>query len=303
MKSGYFSIVGCCMLMLLWPVSVAATNLSGKIRLTNQDILITGVQKNQPQKNQPQKYKGQIDLRSQLPMGDEFVLTKVTVTFKFQDDKEWVRKPGKASLNNTGKITRHPGSALRKKSIAGQTNLHYTMENLIEMSNEQEVAELHIGRNRFYGTTMRRRDATREILGQKKMMLGIYPDAGDGGRIRQHYRITEEIRQTRRDGHDGLFEIRHKSLDLSAMQDIARTGMLNFELAGEGDYIFLEARVAYEGHMLGQTVSQEGGLFDGMIWLAMGGLPLGGLIWWKKRHAAVRIRRRALGRRNPAAAV
>ncbi|MCF6215702.1 MAG: hypothetical protein L3J58_05960 [Emcibacter sp.] len=261
--------------MLLFPLCAGAESLSGKVQLSDQNILISG----------PQKYQGQIDLRPYLPMGDEFVLTKVIVNFIFQDDKEWVRTVGKTSLENTGKIVRHAGSAFHKKSISGQTDYHYISRSVIDMTNEGEVAQLTIGRNVFYGTTMRRRDVIKEPMGQKSLMLGTYRDPGDNARLRQHYRITDEIMETRRDGYDGSFEMRHKYLDLSAVQDIARSGLIPFELGGQGDYIFVEALVTYEGHIMGsQAASMEKTLSQGPIWLALLGLPLGGAVWWRKQQ-------------------
>lgn len=273
---------GCFILMLFFPFSVGAESLSGRVQLAEQNILIS----------EPQKYQGQIDLRPYLPMGDEFVLTKVIVNFMFQDDKEWVRTVGKSSLENTGKIARHTGSAFRKKfisgrkkSISGQTDYHYISRSVIDMTNEGEVAQLTIGRNVFYGATMRRRDVTKETLSQKSLMLGSYNDPGDNGRLRQHFRITDEILETRRDGYDGSFEMRHKYLDLSAVQDTARTGLIPFELGGQGDYIFVGARVTYEGYIMGsQAVSMEKTLSQGPIWLALLVLPLGGAVWWRKRQ-------------------
>ncbi len=278
MNIKYFSIIGYFILMFLLPLPVGATSLSGKAQLAEQNILIS----------EPQKYQGQIDLRQHLPMGDEFVLTKVIVNFIFQDDKEWVRTVGKSSLENTGKITRHAGSVFQKKSISGQTDYHYISRSVIDMTNEGEVAQLTIGRNVFYGATMRRRDVTKETLSQKSLMLGSYNDSGDNGRLRQHFRITDEILETRRDGYDGSFEMRHKYLDLSAVQDTARTGLIPFELGGQGDYIFVEARVTYEGYIMGsQAVSMEKTWSQGPIWLALLGLPLGGAVWWRKRQKTV----------------
>jgi len=278
MNIKYFSIAGYFILMLFFPPSAGAESLSGKAHLSNQNILISG----------PQKYQGQIDLRSHLPMGDEFALTKVIVSFMFQDDKEWVRATGESSLQDTGKIIRHSGSAFRKKEVSGQTDYLYVSRDIVDLTNEGEVAELTIGRNIFYGTTLRRRDVTKEILGQKSLLLGTYNDAGDNGRLRQHYRLTDEILETRQDGYDGPFEIRHKYLDLSAVQDIARTGILDFELAaGEGDYIFVEARVSFAGHIMGrQAAPEHADPFIKPIWLAMIGLPLGGVVWWKKNRVA-----------------
>ncbi|VAX08211.1 hypothetical protein MNBD_ALPHA03-889 [hydrothermal vent metagenome] len=270
-----FKIAGYYMLLLLFPLSVGAESLSGKIQLPSQNILVSG----------PQKYQGQIDLRPYLPMGDEFVLTKVIVNFLFRDDKEWVRTVGKSSLEDTGKIIRHSGSAFRKKSISGQTDYYYISRRVIDMTNEEEVAQLTIGRNVFYGTTMRRRDVTKKPVGQKSVMLGTYREPGDNARLRQHFRITDEILETRRDGYDGFFEIRHKYLDLSAVQDIARTGLIKFELAGQGDYIFVEARATYEGYIMGpKSASLDTSLYKGPIWLTMLGLPIGGAVWWRKRQ-------------------
>jgi len=275
MNIKYFSIIGYSILMFLLPLPVGATSLSGKAQLAEQNILIS----------EPQKYQGQIDLRQHLPMGDEFVLTKVIVNFMFQDDKEWVRTVGKSSLENTGKIARHAGSVFRKKSISGQTDYHYISRSVIDMTNEGEVAQLTIGRNIFYGATMRRRDVTQEPVGQKSLMLGIYSDPGDNARLRQHFRITDEILETRRDGYDGYFAMRHKYLDLSAVQDIARTGLIKFELAGQGDYIFVEARATYEGYIMGpKSASLDTSLYKGPIWLTMLGLPIGGAVWWRKRQ-------------------
>lgn len=271
--------------MFPWPIMAGPTELSGKYRLSNQDILIP----------KGQKYHGRIDLRSQLPMGDEFVLTNVNISFKFQDDREWVSTPGAAELKNTGKITRHPGSPFRHKSIVGQTDYHYTLKSIIHMTNEEEVAELTIGRNKFFATSMRRRDTTREDQGRKVMMLGIYRDDGDNDRTRQHYRITEKFREIRRDGYDGLFEIRHKSLDLSSVQDLAHSGILDFELAGQGDYIFMGATVWYEGHGSGQTAS-DNNIFSAPVWIIMSGLPLGGWFWWQKSRFAARRNKRGIGR-------
>ncbi len=292
-SAGYF------ILMLLFPLSVGAESLSGKVQLSSQNILISG----------PQKYQGQIDLRPNLPMGDEFVLTKVIVNFMFQDDKEWVRTVGKSSLENTGKIIRHSGQNsgqnsgldFRKKSISGQTDYHYITRHVIDMTNEGEVAQLTIGRNVFYGTTMRRRDVTKETLSQKSVMLGSYSDPGDNGRLREHFRITDEILETRRDGYDGSFAMRHKYLDLSAVQDTARTGLIPFELGGQGDYIFVEARVSYEGYIMGsQAGSMEKTLSQGPIWLALLGLPVGGAVWWRKRNKpANRNQKKKQARQRP----
>lgn len=262
--------------MLLLTGTVQATTLSGEFRLDNQDILISG----------PQKYHGHFDLRYELPFGDEFTLSKVTVRFIFRDDKEWVKGLGPNSLKDTGKVTRHEGSLLQKKKGAGQTDLHYTAKNITYLTNEEEVAELTIGRNVYYGATIRRRDVTREILGQKKMILGFYRDEGDNNRMREHFRITETILETQRDGYDGLFEIRRITLDLATVQDLAHTGLLKFELGGKGDYIFDGAKLYYEGYMTGQAMedAQESGLFSGSLWLGLFSLPIGGLLWRKKRQ-------------------
>ena len=278
-SAGYF------ILMLLFPLSVGAESLSGKVQLSSQNILIS----------EPQKYRGQIDLRPYLPMGDEFVLTKVIVNFMFQDDKEWVRTVGKSSLENMGKIIRHSGQS------SGQTDYHYISRSVIDMTNEGEVAQLTIGRNVFYGTTMRRRDVTKETLSQKSVMLGSYSDPGDKGRLREHFRITDEILETRRDGYDGSFAMRHKYLDLSAVQDTARTGLIPFELGGQGDYIFVEARVSYEGYIMGsQAGSMEKTLSQGPIWLALLGLPVGGAVWWRKRNKpANRNQKKKQARQRP----
>ena len=272
------------MLTMLWPSEAGATGLSGKLRLDNQNILVIG----------SKKYHGQFDLRYKFPVGDDFVLTKVVVNFKFQDDKEWVSKSGNSSLENTGKIVRHNGFSLRKKNVVGQTDHYYAAKSTVYLSNVEEVAKLTIGSNRYYSTTIRRRDVTQEILGEKKINLGTYRDTGDNHRMRQHYRITESIVESHRDGYDGLFEIRRKELDLATIQDLAHSGILKFELGGQGDYIFDEATIQYEGHIAGLEITErpQGGLFNGSIWLALLSLPMGwGFIWWKKRKIIVATRK------------
>jgi len=271
MKAGYIIAVGHFLLILLWPTQAVAAAISGKYRLDNQNILILGTQ----------KYYGQFDLRGKLPVGDEFVLSKVIVSFKFQDDSEWIRKAGPNSLENTGKIIRSSGFPLKRHLSAGRTDYHYIKKSIMYLTNEEEVAELTIGRTKYFGTTMRRRDVTKEILGQKSMMLGTYADEGDNHRIRQHYRITESVQEFRRDGYDGLFEIRRKSLDLASVQDLAHNGVLDFELAGKGDYNFMEATLQYEGYTTGQ-VAPAGSGSGGLTWLMLFSLPIGGLIWWKR---------------------
>ena len=285
MKAGNFLGITFFILQIIWTGESGAKSLSGKYRLDNQDILISD----------SQKYRGQFDLRSQLPMGNEFVLSKVIVSFKFQDDKEWTRKDGKSSLRNTGKIVRHAGSPLRKRTVAGRTDYYYEAEQIEYLSNEEELAELTIGRSKYFATTMRRRDVSRDILGQKSIILGTYSDEGDEHRIRQHHRITTSILERRRDGYDGLFEIRRKTLDLSAAQDLAHSGILEFELGGRGDYIFVGATIQYQGFTTGKIGSEDtqSGSFGGLLtWLMLLGVAIGGVFWWKKgRGVPVKGRR------------
>ncbi|PCI45546.1 MAG: hypothetical protein COB49_09950 [Alphaproteobacteria bacterium] len=258
--------------MLLGSGQAEAGGLSGELWLDNQDIFVSG----------RQKYHGQFDLRSRLPMDDEFILSKVTVSFKFQDDREWVSKAGPHSLTDTGKVIRHRRLSLRKSRAAGQTDHYYTAKSIIYLTNEEEVAELAIGRNIYYATTMRRRDVTRESLGQKSIILGTYSDSGDNHRIREHHRITESVVEPQRDGFDGLFAIRQKNLDLAVVQDLAHRGVLDFELGGKGDYIFVEATLKYEGYVTGPEVMEDTA-FSGSFWLALFGLPIGGGLFWRKR--------------------
>lgn len=289
MKFRYFLVVEYMALMLVWPGEAGAATLSGELRLDNQDILVS----------ETQKYHGQFDLRSRLPMGDEFVLSKVIVSFEFQDDKEWIRKTGPRSLENTGKIVRHAGSFLRDKSIAGQTDHYYTAKSIVYVTNEDEVAELAIGRNVYYGTTTRRRTVTRESQGEKSINLGAYSDNGDNHRTRQHFRITQSVLESHIDGYDGLFGIRRKTLDLAVVQDLAHTGLLDFELGGRGDYIFVAAKLQYQGYITGQEV-MEGkgdGLFSGSLWLGLVSLPIGGLLWRKKM--AHKVQKRITQRKIP----
>ncbi|MBL4801345.1 MAG: hypothetical protein JKY45_05575 [Emcibacter sp.] len=277
MKSRYRIVCGYFILTLLWFDQAAAVSLSGKLHLNKQAILISG----------EKKYNGKFDLRSILPMGDEFVLSKVIVSFKFQDDMEWIKKTGQHSLENTGKIIRHGGFSVRRNAVAGQTDHYYTAKSIIHLSNEEEVAKLTIGRNIYFGTTMRRKDVTRENLGQKNMMMGVYEDDGDNGRIRQHNRVTQSILETHLDGYDGLFEMRHKVLDLATAQDLAHSGVLNFELAGTGDYIFVEATLQYEGYAAeGQGKLEGTSLLGNVSWFILFGLTIGGLFWWKKKQPA-----------------
>ena len=269
-------------MVLFWSSPAAATILSGKFRLDNQAIIISG----------EEDYYGEFDLRSLLPMGDEFVLSKVIVSFKFQDDKEWVTKAGQSSLEDTGKVIRHGGFLVKRKSIAGQTDHYFTAKNIIHLSNEEEVAKLTIGRNIYFGTTMRRREVVQETIGQKSILLGTYSDDGDDGRIRQHHRITQSVLETHRDGYDGLFEMRHKVLDLAAAQDLAHSGVLEFELSGKGDYIFSEATLQYEGYTTGQEARDdtEGSMSDGMLWFMLLGLAAGVFFWWKKPQTIQKTR-------------
>jgi len=264
--------------MLLMPAEAGAAALSGELRLDNQNILIS----------EPERYNGQFDLRSRLPMGDEFVLSKVIVSFGFQDDREWIRKAGPNSLEDTGRIVRHEGLPQHGKRVAGQTDYYYTAKSIINLSNEEEVAKLAIGGNVYFGTTMHRRDITRENLGQKSINLGAYRDQGDNDRIRQHYRITDSILESHKDGYDGLFTIRRQTLDLATVQDLARTGLLDFELSGQGDYIFVEASLHYEGYVVGQEIIEDEGnlVFSGSLWLALFTVPLGGLLWRRKSRVA-----------------
>ncbi len=279
--------------MWLWSNVAVATILSGELRLDNQDILISPTQ----------KYHGQFDLRSKLPMGDQFVLSKVIINFRFQDDKEWVRTPGPNSMEDTGKVNRHDGIALRNKRVSGQTDHYYIAKRTIHMTNEEEVVELTIGRNIFYGTTIRRREVTRENLGQKSVNLGAYRDIGDNHRTRQHFRITESVLETYMDGYDGLFEIGRKQLDLATVQDLAYTGLLEFELGGKGDYIFVDATLLYEGYVTGLDVKENTGnsLFSGSLWLALFSIPIGGILWRKKSQnvAVYKSQKRITQRRVP----
>ena len=263
--------------MLLLSDLAGATGLSGELQLYNQDILVTD----------KQNYQGQFDLRSKLPMGDEFVLTKVSVSFDFQDDQEWIRKAGTSSLENTGKIVRHKGIFQRNKRIAGQTDHYYIAKSIINLSNEEEVAKLSIGSNIYFGTTIRRREITTENMGQKSINLGAYRDDGDNNRTRQHFRVTQSVLESQTDGYDGLFGIGLRTLDLATVQDLAQTGVLNFELSAQGDYIFVEAKLEYEGFVIGPDVVKGNGnqLFSGTLWLALFSIPIGGLIWRKKTRA------------------
>ncbi|VAV95170.1 hypothetical protein MNBD_ALPHA02-1562 [hydrothermal vent metagenome] len=272
-------------LMLLWPEASASATLSGNVRLDHQNILITD-----------QKiYHGQFDLRSELPVGDEYVLSKVIVSFKFQDDQEWASKAGESNLTDSGKIVRRRVFSLKDNGIAGRTDHYFTSKSIIYLSNEEEVAKLTIGRNVYFATTMRRRDVNREVTGRRSMLLGIYPDEGDQGRLRQHHRITESVVETRRDGYDGLFEMRLKALDLTSAQDLAHEGMLNFELSGTGDYTFVEATLQYEGYTSGGEFSKQepvGTLGRFFTWLGLISLPIGGLLWMKRNRPAPPRRRR-----------
>lgn len=273
----------CLPLILLYSGDVEARVLSGEFRLNNQDVLVT----------QSQKYQGRFDLRSKLPLGDDFVLTKVYVSFKFQDDQEWVRKAGPKSLKNTGKIIRHSGASRGKKSKDARTDHYYAAKSIIHVSNEQEVAELTIGRTKFFSATMRRREFVTENLGQKSLNLGRYRDAGDDQRVRQHYRITDTVVETQWDGFDGPFEIRRKKLDLATVQDLAHTGMLDFELGGQGDYIFIDARLQYEGFIAGQEATEgpENGFFSTSVWLGLVSLPVGGFLWLQRGRGGMVPRR------------
>ncbi len=256
-------------LMLFWTGEAEAAALSGKLWLNNQNILVTAAE----------KYHGQFDLGSSLPVDDEFVLTKVTVSFRFQDDTEWMSIAGPNSLENTGKIT-------RSAQFPERVNLHYNAKSIVYMTNEEEVAELIVGNNKYYATTIHRREVSKEILGQKSMNLGLYRDDGDNRRKKQHYRITESVVEAHRDGYDGLFAIRQKTMDLATLQDLAQTGLLEFELGGKGDYIFIDALLQYEGFVTGPEVTEdaEQGLFTGSLWLALISLPIGGLLWRKKNR-------------------
>jgi len=281
--------MGISMLLMVCPDHLAAAGLSGKARLDNQDILISPTA----------KYRGRFDLGSQLPLGDEFVLTDVTVSFKFLDDREWVRTTGQGGLRDTGRIVRHPGGALMSKSIAGQTDHYYESKVIVRMRNEEEVAELTIGRNKFYGATMRRREVSREPQGQQAIILGVYPDPGDDHRLRKHYRITETMLETELDGYDGPFEIRQRKLGLAAVQDLARHGFLDFELAGKGDYIFQDATLWFQGYTTGEEKPGAEGRWPApVLWLLLSGFPLAGLAWWKKDHILARKNRKS-GQRRP----
>ncbi len=286
MKAGYI------FLMLLWPGGVSAATLSGKVRLDHQNIVITD-----------QKiYRGQFDLRSELPVGDEYVLSKVIVSFKFQDDQEWVSKAGESSLTDSGKIVRRRGFSLKDNGIAGRTDHYFTSKSTIYLSNEEEVAKLIIGRNIYFATTMRRRDVSREVTGRRSMLLGVYPDEGDQGRLRQHHRITESVVETRRDGYDGMFEMRQKALDITSAQDLAHEGVLDFELSGTGDYIFMEATLHYEGYTTGAEPPEQesvGMLGRFFTWLGLFSLPVGGLLWIKRNRPAQPPRRRRRVRATP----
>lgn len=270
-------------LILLYTGEAAAAVLSGEFRLNNQDILVS----------QSQKYPGRFDLRSELPLGDDFVLTKVYVSFKFQDDQEWIRKAGPKSLKNTGKVMRHGGASSNKKSKGAQADHYYTGKSIVHLSNEQEVAELTIGTTIFYSATMRRREVVIENIGQKILNLGRYRDVGDHQRLRQHYRITDTTVETQWDGFDGPFEIRRKELDLATVQDLAHTGILDFELGGQGDYIFVDARLDYEGFIAGQeaTAEPENGFFSTPVWLGLVSLPVGGFLWRNRNRGGGAQRR------------
>lgn len=267
---------------------VAAATLSGKARLDNQNVFVAP----------SQHYKGRFDLRSQLPLGDEFVLSSVKVSFKFQDDKEWVNKLDAGSLKNTGRIIRHEGSVLLPKSIAGQTDLYYESVQMVHKSNEEEVAEVTISRNKLYSTTVHRREVTRESHGQKVMLLGTYEDSGDNHNLRKHYRVTDMVTESHLNGYDGPFEIREKILDLTAAQDLARDGYLDFELSGKGDYIFVSASISYQGYTTGveRPDSHETVMPAAVLWFAGVSFPVGGLLWWRngqrKTHRKQKIRRR-----------
>ena len=278
----------CFTLMLLYTGDVAAAVLSGEFRLNDQDILIS----------KSQKYQGRFDLRSDLPLGDEFVLTNVYVSFKFQDDQEWVGKAGSNSLENTGKIIRHGGRFRGTESKGAQTDHYYTAKRFVHLSNEPEVAELTIGTTVFYSASMRRREFVTENIEQKSINLGRYRDAGDHQRVRQHYRIMNTTVESQWDGYDGPFEIRRKKLDLATVQDLAHSGILDFELGGQGDYIFIEAKLHYEGFSAGQQVIEEpeNGFFSTPVWLGLVGLPVGGLLW-RNRSRAGGAPRRSLQKR------
>ena len=76
MKAVSYLFVGLLTLQVYGLAPASAKTLSGEYRLDNKNILIS----------ETQKYRGQFDLRSKLPLGDDFVLTKIIISFKFQDD-------------------------------------------------------------------------------------------------------------------------------------------------------------------------------------------------------------------------
>ena len=237
MKAVSYLFVGLLTLQVYGLAPASAKTLSGEYRLDNKNILIS----------ETQKYRGQFDLRSKLPLGDDFVLTKIIISFKFQDDKEWIQTTGRSIVNDTGKITRHgrisAGAEPSATHIVGQTDHYFESLKIVNMTNEMEVAELTIGRNKFFGATIPRRDVTEQSMGRRKVMVGIYEDPGDENRNRRHFRITDTVLKTQRIGYDGLFEIRGKILDLASTQDLAHTGLLDFEISAQGDFIFVSANL------------------------------------------------------------
>lgn len=255
-------------------------SFSGTAELDRQFILVS----------EKKPYQGSFDVTALLPQGEDFVLTKAKITFEFQDDREWAQQLPQSTRQIAGEVVRHSRTITPSARIAGQTD-HYVTALVTEiLSNPSEVAELTIGRNIYYGTTSRRQEVIRTEQGRRKILLGTYTDAGDQGRVRRHVRITDTTLEQRRDGYDGAFVIKNKFLDVTSLQDLARTGRLDFSLAGKGDYTFIGATLWYEGFAAGSSSEGAGagaGSGDGVaswtLLLSGGVLSFGGLFWWRNR--------------------
>ncbi|QDE26663.1 hypothetical protein [Paremcibacter congregatus] len=262
--------------MLLWSQAAHAERFSGKVKLDRLDILVSD----------SAPYRGHFDLSSELPSQQDFILTNVRITFNFKDDKEWTIRSGEHIRQDTGRVERHKGQYPLSGMVTGQTD-HYEKAVSTEVhSNPGEVAKLTIGRNIYYGTTSRRRQVTQIPQGQTTLLLGTYADTGDGGRLRQHYKITDRSLEQRLDGYDGYFTIQNKILDVTSAQDLAHRKRLDFELSGEGDYILLEATVWYEGQVSGELIPETPSVFfakgSGLYGALAGGLVLGSFVWRRR---------------------
>jgi len=247
--------------------------ISGRLTLRPDALLITA----------ENPYTGHFDLTGKWGDAPRVILTRLSVTFLFQDNDKWHRRERRGlpqKVNASRRFMTEGGNRAPRPAVEET----YMQEVVVTYSNPEELARLRIGADMFFAASSRRRHERTLDRGEARSFMGLRDDPVSGERLAL-YQITQRRLREEWDGYADRFAIRRKMLSLAAMRDLTEDGILPFTLDGRGDYLLMEASLEYEGYALpgvageaeGQNILLHQTLPYGLV------LGLSGMLGWGMR--------------------